>query len=110
MAIRIWPKSDTSSHSSDEKALRVKVNKGAQAIKIIILIENMSKAKINIKQVSMIASSKKEIFRLLQLEGDVYLPPLPQANHVYVSGIISGNVKVCIKPNDYRMWETANLK
>ena len=48
------------------------------------------------------------MFRLLQLEGDVYLAPIPQANHVYVSGIISGNAKVCPSSNVNSMSETAN--
>ena len=68
----------------------------------------MSKPKMNIKQVSIKASSKKEMFRLLQLEGDVYFPPIPQAKHVYVSGIISVNVKVCPSSNVNSMSETAN--
>ena len=68
----------------------------------------MSKPKMNIKQASIKASSKKEIFRLLQLEGDVYFPLILQANHEYVSGIISGNVKVCPSFDVNNMSETAN--
>ena len=68
----------------------------------------MSKPKMNIIQVSIKASNKNEMFRLLQLEGDVYLAPIPQANHVYVSGIISGNAKVCPSSNVNSMSETAN--
>ena len=51
--------------------------------------------KMNAKQISLKASSKKELYRLLQLEGDVYLLPLTQANHQYVAGIIWGKTKVC---------------
>ena len=51
---------------------------------------------MNTKQISLKASSKKELYRMLQLEGDAYLPPLPQANHKYVAGVISGKIKVCI--------------
>ena len=51
--------------------------------------------KMNTKQISLKASSKKELYRMLQLEGDVYLPLLPQANHQYVASIIWGKTKVC---------------
>ena len=44
-------------------------------------------------------SSKKEIYRMLQLEGDLYLPPLPQASNNYVEGVISE--KVNSAPNNY---------
>ena len=54
----------------------------------------MEPAKINIRQISMKASSKKELYRMLQLEGDVYLPPMPQANHSYIADVISGRAKV----------------
>ena len=54
----------------------------------------MEPTKINVRQISMKASSKKELYRMLQLEGDVYLPPMPQANHNYVADVISGKAKV----------------
>ena len=41
----------------------------------------MEKAKISIKQIWLKASSKKEIYRILQLEGDVFLPPSAEVNH-----------------------------
>ena len=44
--------------------------------------------------ISIKASSKKDIYCMLKLECDVYLPPIPQANHGFVSGINSGSVKV----------------
>ena len=37
----------------------------------------------------MKASNKKELYPMLQLEGDVYLPPMPQTNHMYVADVIS---------------------
>ena len=35
----------------------------------------MEKAKMNIQQIRLKASSKKKVYRMLQLEGSVYLPP-----------------------------------
>ena len=57
----------------------------------------MQRSKINIKNISLRASSKKEVYRKLQLEADLYLPPLPQANHKYVSGVISGKIKMSLE-------------
>ena len=52
--------------------------------------------KVNTKQISLKASSKKEVYRMLQLEGDVFLPKLPQANHRYVLDIVSRKAKVFV--------------
>ena len=54
----------------------------------------MESTKINVNEITIKASSKKEVYRLLQLEGDVYMPPIAQSNHQYVSGILSGTKKV----------------
>ena len=54
----------------------------------------MEPTKINVRQISLEASSKKELYRMLKLEGDVYLPPMPQANHNYFSDAIMGKAKV----------------
>ena len=50
----------------------------------------MERPKISVHQIRLKASSKKEVYRMLQLEGNVYLPPLSEANHSYISKIISG--------------------
>ena len=55
---------------------------------------NSQPIKLKVQDVSIHARSKRELYRMLQLEGDVYLPPLSQANHDYVSGILSGKRKV----------------
>ena len=34
----------------------------------------MESTKINVNKITIKASSKKEVYRLLQLEGDVYMP------------------------------------
>ena len=56
----------------------------------------MEPVKINVSEITAKASSKKEVYRLLQLEGDIYMPPMAQANHSYVAGILSGSKKVNI--------------
>ena len=40
------------------------------------------------------AKSKSEVYRLLSTEGKVYLPPASEANHNFISDVISGKLKV----------------
>ena len=47
---------------------------------------------------------------MLQLEGDVYLPPLPQANHQNVSGVITEDVKVFYLLNFFRISKNSALR
>ena len=53
----------------------------------------MEKAKVSIKQIWPKASSKKEIYRILQHEGDLFLPPPAEANHAYILKLIAGRRK-----------------
>ena len=41
------------------------------------------------------AKSKSEVCRLLSIKGKVYLPPASEANHNFISDVISGKLKVC---------------
>ena len=50
----------------------------------------MEPVKINMSEITAEASSKKEVYRLLQLEGDIYMLQIAQANHSYVAEILSG--------------------
>ena len=50
--------------------------------------------KLNINEISLHAKSKRELYRLLQLDGFVYLLPLEQANHKYIADVLSGKKKV----------------
>ena len=49
------------------------------------------------KEISVKASSKYEVYRLLKTDGNVYLPPEKEANHRFLSDIITGNVKVSLQ-------------
>ena len=42
------------------------------------------------KELGLKATSKTEIYRLLTPDGRIYLPPIKEANHHYISDIISG--------------------
>ena len=54
----------------------------------------MERQRINLKQISMRARTKKEIFRILQLERDIYLPPIAQSNRKYIAGVLLGKIKI----------------
>ena len=60
----------------------------------------MEPEQMNIGVITAKANSKNEMFRILQLEGDVYLPPKSQANHNYISEILSGTKKVWLEESD----------
>ena len=54
----------------------------------------MEKQIISLIKISIQVRSKKEIYSMLQLEADVYLPLIPQTNRKYIVEIISGKRKV----------------
>ena len=54
----------------------------------------MEKTKINIRRISMRAKTKKEVFRLLQLEADIFLPPIAHTNRKYIAEILAGKKMV----------------
>ena len=74
------------SNKSDEKRNHQGISESKNNHKTLLKWEEMSINKMNIKQITLKASSKKEIYRMLQLEDDV---ELPQANHSYVADVIS---------------------
>ena len=61
---------------------------------IILFTMIVPPIKLKVNEISIHAKSKKELYRLLQLEGNIYLPPLEQANHKYISDLLSGKKKV----------------
>ena len=71
---------------------------------------NSSLTKLKIQDVSIHARSKRELYRMLQLEGDVHLPLLSQANHCYVSGIFSGKIKVLFELSLIKFVKASRLK
>ena len=54
----------------------------------------MKRQRMSIKQISIKAQSKKEMYPLLQREGDVYLPPIQQINRRYIAEVILRKKKV----------------
>ena len=56
----------------------------------------MERKAIHVNQIKAKANSKKEMVRILQLEGDFNMPPLSQANHSYVAGVHCRERKVTI--------------
>ena len=68
----------------------------ALLLMLIIKTFNMDKEKMTWRQISIRARSKKEFYRILQLEADDYLPPIHQANKKYIAEVIYGKKKVHI--------------
>ena len=64
-------------------------------------------AKITVSELGIKCRSKKEVYNLLWNEGAVYLPPIKDANHKFISQIMVGekkylkwsSVKVCTIPH-----------
>ena len=79
---------------TDKKIHKVEAFIKVREITIFINRKHMESEKIHVNEITARASSKKEIYRMLHLEGDVFLPPLAHANHDYVSGVLSGAKKV----------------
>ena len=50
--------------------------------------------KFNANKISLHAKSKRELYWLLQLDGDVNLPKLEQANHKCIADVLSAKKKV----------------
>ena len=48
------------------------------------------------QQIGLKAKSKKEMYRLLASDGQIYLPPLKEANYKYIRGILTGKKKVSL--------------
>ena len=78
--------------------------------KYIIKTQKMDKHRMSLRQISVRARSKKEIYRMLQLEADVYLPPIQQANRKYITEIVSGKRKVSPSNTVQIVFENSQLK
>ena len=50
--------------------------------------------RMSMKQISIKAQNKKEMYRLLQLEAEVNLPPIQQTNRRYIGEVVSEKKKV----------------
>ena len=49
-----------------------------------------SRPSLTTKEISVKTSSKYEVYRLLKTEGNINLPPEKEANHKFLSDIITG--------------------
>ena len=52
---------------------------------------------ISLIDISVKARSKKEVYLVLTVEGELYLPPILDANRNYLKNIMSGKKKVYIQ-------------
>jgi hypothetical protein len=56
---------------------------------------------ITIGEAGLRAKSKKEMYRFLATECKVYLPPIREANHIYIADVMEGKKKVSITYKHY---------
>lgn len=50
----------------------------------------MEKSELNLKEAGLKARSKGEIYRLFVTEGNIYLPPMRDTSHYFLSQIAKG--------------------
>ena len=55
----------------------------------------MKRNELTVTEVGARAKSEVEIYRLLTVEGGVYLPPAKDTNFQFLRDIITGSKKVC---------------
>ena len=48
----------------------------------------MEEEDLNIRELSVKCQSKKDMYKILQIEGGIYLPPIQQADHIFVAQIV----------------------
>ena len=60
------------------------------------------------KELSVVWQSKKDMFKVLQIEGDVYLPPMEQTNYKFISQIVTGEKEVRL--NNYKAFSAFSIK
>ena len=49
---------------------------------------------LTVDMVGLKAKSKREMYLLLSTDAQIYLPPLKEANYLYIRGILTGKKKV----------------
>ena len=56
----------------------------------------MEETQITVLDLGVKAKSKREVYRLLSTEGDVYMPPEKEANYDYLATILKGDKRVSL--------------
>jgi hypothetical protein len=54
---------------------------------------------ITVGECGLKAKSKKEMYRFLTTDGGVYMPPIREANYMYISDVVQGKKSVRILVN-----------
>ena len=56
----------------------------------------MEQRDFNVRDLAVVWQSKKDMYKILSVEGDIYLPPLEQADHKFVAQIVTREKLVCL--------------
>ena len=49
---------------------------------------------MTIKELGVVCQSKKDMFKVFQVDGEIYLPPIEQSDHKFVAQIVTGEKNV----------------
>ena len=63
-----------------------------------------SKVWLELNQLSIKWRSKKELYDVLASDWGIYMPPIQYANSNYVSGVITGDIKVRINSKSIMLY------
>ena len=58
-------------------------------------MEEEDKSLIDVREMSLKCTSKREVYKVLSITGNVYLPPESQINSDFIRDILSGDKLVC---------------
>ena len=95
--ILILCKTWSNRHNTDKKIFQSLSIKLEQSLKqLLIKSFEMDADEMNVKKLSVKCQSKKDMYRILQIEGGIYLPPIQQADHVFIAQIVTGEKRVSI--------------
>jgi hypothetical protein len=56
----------------------------------------MESESMNTKELGVVCQSKNDMYKVLQVTGDIYLPPVEQANYEFIAQLVSGEKEVCV--------------
>ena len=59
----------------------------------------MEEESLNVKELSVKCQSKKDMYRILQIDGGVYLPTISQSDHKFIAQIVTGDKKASFLTN-----------
>jgi hypothetical protein len=57
----------------------------------------MESRPMNVKELGVKCQSKKDMYKVLQVTGRIFLPPIEQANYQFIAQLVTGEKEVSSK-------------